>query len=303
MYRKSAGTDTESRRRNLRDQWVEKGAAPLIENRVYGLVQLADISPDGTRLATFGGDSVLRIWDLETGQTVQTIEAAGTRITGLCWSSNPVLLFTVSAGGRIRAWGTPGQKETLQILQPLREPAGVAMATGADNPPATMCQLYEMIDLPAFPRLPNAAVESDIPYRVEYRVGAATDEIRTFYHHYLGQAGWKPVHDSAMRRGDYTEFEKNGFRVSLSLNGPQPTKVVLQFLGNADSRKLPRQTDATDVSEAFNSTSYRTSEGIVELEVFLLKEFHAAGWTPYTRINSSSRWTCHHQSISASAVQ
>ena len=255
----------------------------------YGPVHLADFSPDGTRLATFAGDSVLRVWDVDTGRTVQTIDAPGTHITGLRWSSNPVLFFTVSQPGRLRAWGTPDQGEALQVLQPFREPADVAMITGADDPPATMRQLYEMIDLPSFPQLPNSAVERDMPYRVECRVDAAMDEVRTFYHYNLEQAGWKLIDDWIKRGQDCTEFEKNGFRVSLSVTHPEPTKATLTFLGNVDARRLPRYADATVVTEAFNSTSYRTSAGIVDLETFLLKEFHAAGWTPYTRLNSSSR--------------
>ncbi len=92
-----------------------------------------------------------------------------------------------------------------------------------------------------------------------------------------------------MRRRDYTEFEKNGFRLSLSLVGSQPTNVTLMFLGNVDARELPRPADATAVMGAFDFTKYRTCASIVDLEVFLLKEFHAAGWTPYTRLNSSKQ--------------
>ena len=70
---------------------------------------------------------------------------------------------------------------------------------------------------------------------------------------------------------------------------PGRLQVSLQFAGNYDVRWLPKFT-AVDSKSSFDSFSYvmyRTKADMTDVEAALLRQFHAAGWTAYTRLNAA----------------
>jgi hypothetical protein len=87
------------------------------------------------------------------------------------------------------------------------------------------------------------------------------------------------------------EFRKDGFMVSANFyeSSPTSTNVNLNHAGNFDLRWLPRF-DAAPIEESYSSehsVSYRTKADLLTIETNLLRKMHEAGFTGYSRLNSS----------------
>src|ERR1700728_3630902 len=61
-------------------------------------------SPDGSLLATFGGDTELQVWDARTGSLLASLAAPEPRAAGLAFSPDGSRLATALVGGRISLW-------------------------------------------------------------------------------------------------------------------------------------------------------------------------------------------------------
>ncbi|HSF83031.1 MAG TPA: WD40 repeat domain-containing protein [Anaerolineales bacterium] len=71
------------------------------------VVESLAFSPDGSLLASGGGfqDSLLRLWDIQTGQLLRLLEGHTHSIDNLAFSPNGQLLSSGSYDGTIRLWG------------------------------------------------------------------------------------------------------------------------------------------------------------------------------------------------------
>jgi len=248
--------------------------------------ELLSFSPDGKFLATTNGRS-LTLWNLAERRAVQMIDGFGWPIAGVSWLSGSNLLAVASEIGCTRIWGTPSQGSVVG-LKPLHGP--VAMPTADSKAPATISQLEQMIDLRTFPRLPGS--EPNLLSRGNFRcvVSATADEVKSFYRYFLEKNGWALAKTPAANPSA-TEFRKDGFRLSLTCYdaGAGKTNVMLHHGGNYDLRWTLKFDAAPieTVHEADNTVSYRAKADLVQIETMLLRKLHAAGWTPYTRLNSS----------------
>jgi hypothetical protein len=246
--------------------------------------ELVAFSPDGQFFATSNGRSV-QLWNLAERRAVQVIEGFGWPIVGVSWLPETNLLAVASDIGCTRLWGTPQQGAAVG-LKPLHSPLPKLDAKA----PATQDQLAEVIDLQTFPRLPGC--EPNMSSAADFGCAAAVTvgEAQTFYRYFLEQAGWKmlpvdPINPAAI------EFQKDGCRLSVSCydGGDGKTSVMVHHAGNFDLRLAPKFDAAPTEStyENANVIIYRTKADLLSIETALLRQFHAAGWSGYSRLKTS----------------
>jgi hypothetical protein len=129
-----------------------------------------------------------------------------------------------------------------------------------------------------------------------YSVHASQSEAETFYRYQLGKAGWTEAARSASQPG--LVFHKDGCELGVSFTPAAEVsgregdmEINLHFAGNYDARWLPKfsRLDSKSSWDSFQSVSYRTKAELTDVEVALLKQFHDAGWTAYTRLGASGR--------------
>ncbi len=61
-------------------------------------------SPDGTRIASGSDDETLRIWDAESGESLQTLEGHGRDVNSVAWSPDGARIVSASDDGTLRIW-------------------------------------------------------------------------------------------------------------------------------------------------------------------------------------------------------
>jgi WD40 repeat protein len=256
---------------------------------------LIAFSHDGKWVATYSQDSSIRIWDAATGTIAQVIDADGGRTSALSWLPSANAIVVASEVGRVRIWGTPEIANGVGF-EPLHLPE-LKSSPMDTRRPLTSAQLKEVIDIRSFPRLPGA-----IPQRSEfgictYTAPAAQKEAELFYRYYLGQAGWQEPAQVGTGQPGLT-FRKHGCELNV-LFAPaaapaeghaKDLQVSLLFAGNYDACWLAKfkPIDSKSSWSSFSSVSYRTKADLTEVEVELLKQFHDAGWTAYTRLAAAS---------------
>lgn len=275
---------------------IQKQAAGSLSLHGGG-AHLIEFSHDGMWIATLSGDSI-RIWNAATGNVVQVIDADGGRTVALQWLPESPALLVASESGRVRTWGTVESAKTLGI-EPIRQPELRAIAADAKKSYSS-AQFDRLFDGQSFHKLPNALPGWSYGGMDSYNAPASQAEAELFYRYFLDKAGWveSAVVDPA---SPGLNFRKQGCALNVSFapaDMPIPGRVSragdlqisLRFAGNYDVRWLPR-ISAVKSNASFDSFSmvmYRTKTALTDLEVAILKQFHDAGWTAYTRLAASS---------------
>ena len=256
---------------------------------------LIAFSHDGKWIATYASDYVIRIWDAATGRVVQVIDADGGRTSDMEWLPDSNSLIIASEQGRVRIWGTADEAKTLGA--PVMQLPTVESIPKAPQRSLSPAQFQRVIDLRTFPRLPVAALQWSNYAMCAYSVHASQKEAELFYRYLLEQSGWTEAAPTSAQPG--LIFHKDDCELNVSFtpttqgtSGPEAGKlqVSLHFAGNYDVRWLPKfsETDSKSAWNSFSLVSYRTQADMTDVEVALLKQFHDAGWTAYSRLASSS---------------
>ncbi|EGC37701.1 hypothetical protein DICPUDRAFT_149688 [Dictyostelium purpureum] len=74
-------------------------------------------SPDGTGLASVGGDTTLRIWDLNTNTPLHTLKGHTNWVLQVAWSPDSKKIATAGMEGEIRIWDPKTGKQIGQTLR------------------------------------------------------------------------------------------------------------------------------------------------------------------------------------------
>jgi WD40 repeat protein len=61
-------------------------------------------SPDGTRIASGSNDATVRVWQVSTGQTVQTLSGGPDGVTTVAWASDASRIASGGADDTVRIW-------------------------------------------------------------------------------------------------------------------------------------------------------------------------------------------------------
>lgn len=72
-----------------------------------GLLRALALSPDGTRLATAGGDRLIRLWNVFDGSSAGTLDRHTAEATVLAFTSDGGILASGSADNTIQLWSMP----------------------------------------------------------------------------------------------------------------------------------------------------------------------------------------------------
>ncbi|WP_075095775.1 WD40 repeat domain-containing protein [Planctomyces sp. SH-PL14] len=272
---------------------VEKQAvAPAV---LHTGANLIEFSPDGKWIATVG-QSEIRIWKGATQALEQILDTDGGQPTGLGWLPGNDVLVVATQGGRLRLWGRPEAAATLGIT-PVPQPTLRRTAAAAKRSESS-AQFEQVFDVRSFPRLPDAVPASEYGGSGTYTTTAAQAEIEQFYRYSLGKTGWKEAAEPDPARPGLN-FQKEGCALNVSVSAAYPVpgvpqrageqQVVLSFSGNYDARWLPKilPSDSPNTFSGLSFTMSRTKASITDVEVALLKQFHEAGWTPYSRLATS----------------
>ncbi len=266
--------------------WSIKDSKPIktIPNSISNN-DLVAFSPDGKWVAT-SSKLMISIWEVESGQLVQVIDAWGWATTGMQWLPKSKLLMIASVNGRVRFWGSEAVAKELNMtpVHPTSE------LVSDPKQPATPAKLLQVIDVRTLPVLPGATIGIRNEFLSNYTVAVTAEEAKRFYHYVLGERGWKlsPIDKNSP---DLLNFTKDGFGLSvyLSAMGPSQVNVNLSLQGDVDLTQVPKATVAKPegVFESRDTVIYRVKTDLVQLETDLLQKLTAAGWTAYSRLNTS----------------
>lgn len=252
-----------------------------------------EFSPDGSWIAT-AGNFQIGIWNAIRRNLVQFIDADGGRTVALKWLPDSKALIVASEQGRVRIWGA-AERATQLGIEPLQQPELMSKA-GDSRRSFSSAQFQRIIDIRSFPQLPGAVPMFGHGGMINYNVPASQNEAEMFYRYCLGKLGWTETAGPDPSQPGLN-FHKAGCQLNVTMYPASQApsgragdlQVGLHFGGNYDVRWLPKISpiDSKATWSSFSSTSYRTKANLTDVEVALLKQFHEAGWTAYTRLNAS----------------
>jgi hypothetical protein len=160
--------------------------------------------------------------------------------------------------------------------------------SSADVRPDQPINATLVVDLRKLPRMKGAEVQLNGKSGVAYSVAAPFDQVIEFSIATLTDAGWHQKKSGRIVEEFSTQFEftKDGCCLWLFVVF-HPTKdgfinVAMINQGNADTRDLPRQDDATMLEASYASTGFVTAAKRAEVVAFCRKELPALGWQPYS---------------------
>jgi WD40 repeat protein/predicted Ser/Thr protein kinase len=100
------------------------------------------LSPDGTRVACGGDDSVVPIWDTRTGEKLAECRGHKTKVLSITFRGDGLRLLTTSHDGTVRQWDAqtgrevepPYDRHTAEVMAAVYSPDGQRVASaGADR--------------------------------------------------------------------------------------------------------------------------------------------------------------------------
>ena len=77
-----------------------------------------DIHPDGSLLASAGGDALLKLWDLTSFELLATLKGHNKSLTRVCFSPDGASLLTASSDQTLRYWDL-AQRECVREIKNL----------------------------------------------------------------------------------------------------------------------------------------------------------------------------------------
>lgn len=278
---------------HLREVDQPSGAA---ESTLHGGASLLEFSQDGKWIATYADHGGIHIWDAARRQAVQVIDADGGRTSDFKWLPQAPVLVVATESGRVRLWGTVESAKSIG-LEPMPLPTLPTLAADSRKPwpPARLQQVF---DARSFPQLPGAEPQWSHAGMDAYKAPVSQPEAELFYRYWLTRAGWQEMPAGGPSQPGI-EFRKEGCVLNVSFAAdPTPAEagsgaqlqIRVNLSGNYNAGWLPKVTDIISKSSysSFSSVLYRTKKDLTDVEAELLKRFHEAGWTGYSRLNSSS---------------
>ncbi len=270
----------------LYDVAQDKDASVLFDNTAMN--ELVDFAHDNKLIVSASGNG-LRIWDAQRGESLQFMDAYGYAIRSLHWLGSSGLFAVVSESARVRVWGSTAAAQAAN-LKPLCD-LTIKESSSSETSSPTADQLVALIDLRSYPTYPGAKRNTGMPFTSSYQVAASAANIQRFYQYLLGEDGWlqstEPSPNPALMM-----FKKSGCTLQVSVYEAGPQSHVSLTLGVNDSaRKLPRFDGApvTVVYESDEVVMLNTEASVLDIEVNLLRKMHSAGWTAFSRLNTSQR--------------
>ncbi len=249
--------------------------------------EMVRFSPDGKCVATIS-DSMIRIWDVATGQLLQFMDDSGSTIQSVAWLPKTNLLIVASDSGQIRIWGKPddGIAFGLKPILPTVDLRSVDLRSIPINRPATVAECLAAIDLRLLPALSPTKPTKPSFWTDNYKSAASIDEVQVFYRYTLNKLGWTETQDPFPEGA--LKFAKQGFVLHVSSTKHTDTEcfVSLSLLGNTDLRSIPRLKVFAPTIEYDNcyNVVYHVKAGLIDIETELLRLFHDAGWTAVSRL-------------------
>jgi len=156
----SAGMDGVVKIWAMNDFSALSGAAPLLvlENPIDFEVQLETggytlaFSPDGSRLAVIAEKQSAKIYDVSSGQLLQTLSSQAGNVYGLAFDPDGKRLVTTSAGGKAVVWDVLIGNELSTVTVPdypiygaIFTPDGKGLITGSDD---AVARFWDLDDKP-----------------------------------------------------------------------------------------------------------------------------------------------------------
>lgn len=98
-------------------------------------VRNIDISPDGSRIASAGGDAAAKIWDVATGENLLTLVGHESYVEAARFSPDGHTVATASRDGTVKLWNIESHYNTVTSIA--FSPRITSTASGAPAAPAT----------------------------------------------------------------------------------------------------------------------------------------------------------------------
>lgn len=111
---------------------VDGSLIRVIENSHNDTVLSVRFSPDGKILATAAADRMIKLWEVESGRLIKTLEGHTHHVTAVAWNENLRQLASGSADETIKIWDVETGKATRTISGLKTEITGLEFV-GRDN--------------------------------------------------------------------------------------------------------------------------------------------------------------------------
>ena len=103
-------------------------------------VYSVSFSPDGTTLASGSGDETVRLWDVETGHHIRTLEGHTWHVNSISFSPDSVILASGSSDFTVRLWDVATGRQLQRLEGHMGEvysvsfsPDGTTLASGSSD--------------------------------------------------------------------------------------------------------------------------------------------------------------------------